>query len=105
MKYILSIFLLSISFSQVFSSYDYLGSRATAMSGAITSGNHIESGIFHNPAQLSNNSNITIISGYSNLYGLDFLPLSHVGISKNNYALSFKNIFSLSQSSKILGSF
>ena len=60
MKYILSIFLLSISFSQVFSSYDYLGSRATAMSGAITSGNHIESYV-HNPAQLSNNSNITII--------------------------------------------
>ena len=92
MKYVLSIILLSFSFSQVFSSYDYLGSRATAMSAAITSGDHIESGIFHNPAQLSNNSNITIISGYSNLYGLDFLPLSHVGISKNNYALSFKNI-------------
>ena len=92
MKYILSLILMSISFTQVFSSYDYLGSRATAMSGAVTSGDHIESGIFHNPAQLSNYSDFTIISGYSNLYGLDFLPLSHMGISKNNYALSFKNI-------------
>ena len=92
MKHILSIILLSISFSQVFSTYDYLGSRSTAMSGAITSGNNIESGIFHNPAQLSNYSDVTIISGYSNLYGLDFLPLSHIGISINNYAINFKNI-------------
>tara|TARA_Y100001936_G_scaffold220367_1_gene234459 strand:- start:282 stop:1133 length:852 start_codon:yes stop_codon:yes gene_type:complete len=92
MKYILSLILMSISFTQVFSSYDYLGSRATAMSGAVTSGDHIESGIFHNPAQLSNYSDFTIISGYSNLYGLDFLPLSHIGISINNYALNFENI-------------
>ena len=29
---------LSASFSQVFSHYDYTGSRATSMSGAVTSG-------------------------------------------------------------------
>lgn len=92
MKYILSLIFISISFNQVFSTYDYLGSRATAMSGAVTSGNHIESGIFHNPAQLSNHSGSTIISGYSNLYDLDFLPLTHIGFSVKSYAINFEKI-------------
>ena len=54
MRYFFFIILMSLSFTQVFSTYDYVGSRATAMSGATTTGSDIESGMFHNPAQLSN---------------------------------------------------
>ena len=92
MRFILSILLISFSFNQVFSTYDYLGTRSTAMSGAVTSGNSIESGIFHNPAQLSNSTDKSIISGYSNLYGLEFLTLSHIGILMKNYSINFEKI-------------
>ena len=62
------------------------------MSGAVTSGNSIESGIFHNPAQLSNSTDKSIISGHSNLYGLEFLTLSHIGILMKNYSINFEKI-------------
>ena len=52
-NYIIILCFLSISFSQVFSHYDYTGSRATSMSGAVTSGPGTLDYIFHNPAQLS----------------------------------------------------
>ena len=86
------IILFSLSFTQVFSTYDYVGSRATAMSGAITSGSDIESGIFHNPAHLSNMKGRHIISGYSDLYNLDFLTYSHFGLSYNNYSINFEKM-------------
>jgi len=90
MRYFFFIILISLSFTQVFSTYDYVGSRATAMSGTTTTGSDIESGIFHNPAQLSNMQGMNIISGYSSLYNLDFLTYSHFGISNNNWAVNFE---------------
>ena len=53
MRVLIVLLFYSISFSQVFSTYDYVGSRATAMSGSITSGPGGTWSIFHNPAQLS----------------------------------------------------
>ena len=52
-NYILILCFISFSLSQVFSHYDYTGSRATSMSGAVTSGPGGVDNIFHNPAQLS----------------------------------------------------
>lgn len=92
MRYFFFIILVSLSFSQVFSTYDYVGSRATAMSGTTTTGSDIESGIFHNPAQLSSMQGNKIISGYSNLYNLDFLTYSHFGVSINNYSFNFEKM-------------
>ena len=53
MKIYIVILIFSVSFTQVFSTYDYVGAKATAMSGSITSGPGGEWSIFHNPAQLS----------------------------------------------------
>ena len=88
----LSLFFISFSSTQVFSSYDYIGSRATAMSGAVTSGPGGSWSIFHNPAQLSELSGIYFINGYSQIYNLDFLPYSNLGLSYNNYSISFEKL-------------
>ena len=88
----LSLFLISFSFTQVFSSYDYAGSKATAMSGAITSGPGGSWNIFHNPAQLSDLSGIHLINGYSKIYNLDFLPYYNMGISYNSYSINFEKL-------------
>ena len=88
----LSLFFVSFSFTQVFSSYDYIGSRATAMSGAVTSGPGGSWSIFHNPAQLSELSGIYFINGYSKIYNLDFLPYSNLGLSYNSYSISFEKL-------------
>ena len=64
-NYILIVCFISFSFSQVFSHYDYTGSRATSMSGAVTSGPGSTNNIFHNPAQLSDLNGFNVVSGYS----------------------------------------
>ena len=92
MRYLLFFILTSLSFTQVFSTYDYVGARATAMSGTTTSGSDIESGMFHNPAQLTNMKGKKIISGYSNLMNLDFLTYSHFGVSYDNYSINFEKM-------------
>lgn len=92
MRYYILAILISISFTQVFSAYDYAGSRASAMSGATTTGADTESAIFHNPAQLSSSKGKKIISGFSHLYNLDFLTYSHFGYSYDNYAVSFEKM-------------
>ena len=70
---IISICFISFSFTQVFSSYDYVDSKATAMSGAVTSGPAGSWSMFHNPAQLSDLTGFYFTSGYSKIYNLDFL--------------------------------
>ena len=72
---------LSVSFSQVFSHYDYTGSRATSMSGAVTSGPGSLDNIFHNPAQLTDLNGLNLVSGYSQIFNLSFLPYYNFGIS------------------------
>tara|TARA_Y100001960_G_scaffold62582_2_gene65532 strand:- start:712 stop:1581 length:870 start_codon:yes stop_codon:yes gene_type:complete len=88
----LSLFLISFSFTQVFSSYDYVGSKATAMSGAVTSGSGGSWSMFHNPAQLADLSGIHFVNGYSRIYNLDFLPYYNMGISYNSYSVSFQKL-------------
>ena len=90
-KYIL-ITLLSFSLAQVFSLYDYTGSRATSMSGAVTSGPAGIWSIFHNPAQLSDLDNINLSSGYSNIFNLAFLPYYNFGISYDSYAINIEKL-------------
>ena len=90
MRYYILAILISMSFTQVFSTYDYVGSRATAMSGAATTGSDIESAIFHNPAQLSSLKGKKIISGFSHLYDLEFLTYTHFGLSYDSYAINFE---------------
>ncbi|OUT37372.1 MAG: hypothetical protein CBB66_06860 [bacterium TMED6] len=92
MRYYILTILISISFTQVFSTYDYVGSRATAMSGATTTGADIESAIFHNPAQLSDSKGKKIISGFSHLYDLEFLTYTHFGLSYDSYAINFEKM-------------
>lgn len=91
-KIILALSFLSFSFAQVFSTYDYVDSKATAMSGAVTSGPSGSWSIFHNPAQLSEIKGIHFVNGYSKLYNLDFLPYYNLGLSYNSYALSFEKL-------------
>ena len=69
---IISICCISFSFTQVFSSYDYVGARATSMSGSVTSGPEGTWSIFHNPAQLSNLKGVYVSNGYSQIFGLEF---------------------------------
>ena len=54
MRYIIIICCFTFCSAQVFSQYDYTGSRSTAMSGAVTSGPGGSWSIYHNPAQLAN---------------------------------------------------
>lgn len=90
-KYILILFF-SISLTQVFSHYDYTGSRATSMSGAITSGPGGIWNIFHNPAQLSDLNGLNVITGYSKIFNLSFLPYINSGISYGSYAINFEKL-------------
>tara|TARA_Y100000588_G_C14118544_1_gene866277 strand:+ start:365 stop:1222 length:858 start_codon:yes stop_codon:yes gene_type:complete len=82
----------SITFSQVFSTYDYVGSRATAMSGSITSGPGGIWSIFHNPAQLAEVSEFEIVSGHCQIYNLSFLPYSNFGLVYNGWAINFEKL-------------
>ena len=88
----LSLFLISFSFTQVFSSYDYVGSKATAMSGDVTSWSGGSWSMLHNPAQLADLSGIHFVNGYSRIYNLDFLPYYNMGISYNSYSVSFQKL-------------
>ena len=92
MKIYIVILIFSVSFAQVFSTYDYVGAKATAMSGSITSGPGGEWSIFHNPAQLSDLKGSNIISGHCRLYGLNFLSYSHFGLSQNSWAINFEKL-------------
>ncbi len=91
-KFIILIFSISISFSQVFSTYDYTGTKATAMSGAITSGPGDIHSIFHNPAQLSTLKGFTFVTGYSEIFGQEFLPYYNLGFSYDSYAFNFEKL-------------
>ena len=91
-NYIITLCFISISFCQVFSHYDYTGSRATSMSGAITSGPGTLDNIFHNPAQLSELNGINVVSGYSQIFNLNFLPYYNFGISYESYAINFEKL-------------
>lgn len=82
----------SISLSQTFSTYDYVGSRATAMSGSITSGPSGEWSIFHNPAQLSDLDQSIMTSGICQIYNLDFLSYSHFGLANNGWGINFEQM-------------
>ena len=95
----LSLFLISFSFTQVFSSYDYIGSRATAMSGAVTSGPGGSWSIFHNPAQLTDLNGLNLVSGYSQIFNLSFLPYYNFGFSYNLFSNYFDNSFSFNSTS------
>ena len=89
---IISLCFISFSFTQVFSSYDYVDSKGTAMSGAVTSGPAGSWSMFHNPAQLSDLTGFYFTSGYSKIYNLDFLPYYNTGLSYNNYAINFEKL-------------
>jgi len=88
----LFLFLISFSFTQVFSTYDYVDSKATAMSGAVTSGPGGSWSIFHNPAQLSELNNVGFINGYSKIYNLNFLQYYTIGLFCNSYAINFEKL-------------
>jgi len=92
MRVLIVLLFYSISFSQVFSTYDYVGSRATAMSGSITSGPGGTWSIFHNPAQLSELSEFEVISGHCQIYNLSFLPYSNFGLVYNGWAINFEKL-------------
>ena len=91
-KFIILIFSISISFLKFFSSYSYTGTKATAMSGAITSGPGDIHGIFHNPAQLSTLKGFTFVTGYSEIFGQEFLPYYNLGFSYDSYAFNFEKL-------------
>ena len=92
MRIFIFILFFSISFTQVFSTYDYVGSKATAMSGSITSGPGGTWSIFHNPAQLSDLDGFNMTSGHCKLYGLNFLSYSNFGLSYNSWAINFEKL-------------
>ena len=81
MRYIIIICCFTFCSAQVFSQYDYTGSRSTAMSGAVTSGPGGSWSIYHNPAQLANLEGTQLNSGYSKIFGFDFLPYYTLGFS------------------------
>ena len=91
-KSLLILCFISFAFTQVFSSYDYIGSKATSMAGAVTSGPGGSWSIFHNPAQLSALKGLGITNGYSRLYNLDFLPYYNLGLFYNSYAINFEKL-------------
>ena len=89
-NFFIFLFFISFSFAQVFSSYDYVGARATSMSGSVTSGPEGTWSIFHNPAQLSNLKGVYVSNGYSQIFGLEFLPYYNLGLSYNGWALNIE---------------
>ena len=77
---IISVSILSISISQVFSDYSYVGVESSAMAGAISPNTSNDIGLFQNPASLAGfNDNIVII-GQSNLFNQSSLPYQHLGL-------------------------
>ena len=90
--YIIILSFVSVCLSQVFSHYDYTGSKATSMSGAITSGPGSLDNIFHNPAQLSELNGLNLVSGYSRIFNLNFLPYYNFGFSYDCYAINFEKL-------------
>ena len=91
-NFLIFLFFISFSFAQVFSSYDYVGARATSMSGSVTSGPEGTWSIFHNPAQLSNLKGVYVSNGYSQIFGLEFLPYYNLGLSYNGWALNIEQL-------------
>jgi len=91
-SFALSLSLISLSFCQVFSTYDYTGSKATAMSGAVTSGPSGLHNIFHNPAQLSTIEGKHYINGFTNIFNQDFLPYYNIGLLYNSFAISYEEL-------------
>ena len=92
MRYIIIICCFSFYSAQVFSQYDYTSSRSTAMSGAITSGPGGSWSIYHNPAQLADLEGSEINSGYSNIFGFEFLPYYTLGFLYNDWAINFEKL-------------
>jgi|TARA_B110000467_G_C18322362_1_gene486351 hypothetical protein len=92
MRYIIIICCFTFCSAQVFSQYDYTGSRSTAMSGAVTSGPGGSWSIYHNPAQLANLEGTQLNSGYSKIFGFDFLPYYTLGFSYNNWAINIEKM-------------
>ena len=87
----MSILLISFSFNQVFSPLPMIILAQGQLQCQVQSQVEIVLNLefFAIQAQLSNSTDKSIISGHSNLYGLEFLTLSHIGILMKNYSINF----------------
>ena len=91
-KIIIYCFFISISCAQIFSHYDYVGSKSISMSGSITSGPGGTWSIFHNPSQLADLHHLQVVSGYSEIFGLSFLPYYHAGFLYKGWAINMEQL-------------
>ncbi len=81
-KLILTLLIL-ISFikAQVFSDYDYVGIKSSAMAGALSVNTNDVAGFYQNPASLAGFNNNALILGQSNLYQKSEFPFQYFGAS------------------------
>tara|TARA_B110000116_G_C16733984_1_gene535100 strand:- start:500 stop:1375 length:876 start_codon:yes stop_codon:yes gene_type:complete len=71
---------LSISISQVFSDYSYVGVESSAMAGTISPNISSDNGLFQNPASLAGLNDNIVIAGQSNLFNQSAFPYQHLGL-------------------------
>ena len=91
---IIILFLMNFLLSQVLTDISFIGSKSLGMAGAVVSDSEDLEAVFHNPAGLVKiKENITLISGRSQLYGLDFLNFEYLSIGfSNGFALTYQHL-------------
>ena len=89
---IIILFIVNILFSQGLTDISFIGTKSLGMAGAVVSDSENLEAVFYNPAGLSQlDQKITIISGHSQLYGLDFLDFEYLSIGfSNGLALTYQ---------------
>ena len=72
--------------AQVFSDYDYVGIKSSAMAGSVSTNTNDIAGFYQNPASLAGVNDNTLLFGQSNLYQKSEFPFQYIGV---NYELPF----------------
>ena len=72
--------IVSISISQVFSEYSYVGVQNSSMAGTISPNISSDNGLFQNPASLAGFNDNIVIAGQSNLFNQSEFPYQHLGL-------------------------
>lgn len=90
MKVYFLIIIFNFLFSQVTTDNTFNNSRSIALAGATTSNpGEIES-VFNNPANLTQNSSMSILVGEAIFYEQSFLSYQYISLKKNNFAVTLQ---------------
>ena len=91
---IIIILLINFLFSQALTDISFVSAKSFGLAGAIVSNPDNLESVFCNPAGVKHlDKKITILSGRTQLYGLDFLEYQYLSVGfANNFAISYQQL-------------